>query len=37
MKKIYEAPELNLLSIDVQDVISTSGDDNLLDWDITED
>ena len=36
MKKIYQAPEMKLLTINAQDIITTSGD-NLLEWDTTED
>ena len=36
MKKLYNAPELKVLAVDAQDVITTSGD-NRLEWDTTED
>ena len=34
MKKTYEAPKMQLLAVDAQDVITAS---NWLEWDTTED
>ena len=33
MKKIYSPPEMSLVLLLPQDVITASGDDNRLDWD----
>ena len=36
MKKSYNAPEMKVLAVDAQDVITTSGG-NRTEWDTTED
>ena len=36
MKKTYQNPELEIHMINVQDFITTSGEDNWLEWDTTE-
>ena len=36
MKKTYQTPELTVMAVGEQDVITTSGD-NLLEWDTSED
>ena len=37
MKQVYKAPEIMLFKVAPQDVIATSGGDNRLEWDTTED
>ena len=36
MKKTYQNPELEIHMLSVQDFITTSGEDNWLEWDTTE-
>ena len=35
MKKNYQTPEMEIQLLDTQDAITTSGDDNWLEWDPT--